>query len=800
MYALGVDLGTVYTAAATWRDGHAEIVSLGSRAATIPSVVLLREDASFLTGEAANRRALMEPGRVAREFKRRFGDSTPIMLGGTPHSPEALMGRLLQSVVSEVTAQQGEPPVALCVCHPANWGPYKTDLLQQAIRMADLNVPVTLSVEPVAAAAYYARQQRVDDGSLVAVYDLGGGTFDAAVVRKTGNSFEIIGRPEGIEHLGGADFDAAVFEHVRSVVGEPLTSLDDSLSSTVAAVARLREECTSAKETLSSDTDTTIPVLLPSFATEVRITRGELERMVRPSLYDTISALNRAIRSAGVTAPELHSVLLIGGSSRMPLVAQLVGAEVDRPVAVDAHPKHAVALGAAWIAGAQKDAEAGPTVAGAPSARAAAPSTSVAASSVAASAAAAAAAARTAREPAPPTAAGGLAAGSAVAADALHRTSAGSGTAAAAVPPAPTALAPGRGTSAADGGWSGPGAGSPGHAPAAPPPSGRSDGAGGNSRGAAAGAAAAGAAGAAAANWPPQQPFSLPGAPQPVAPQSGGTPFGNPQQSFGGPQGGPPQGPGENGAAAAWNNGARPPAPPQAQQAAAPPGASGPPPEKKSLFTRPWGVAIAAAAAVLLVVAPTAWWVGHNLGTSKDGAAAAATSKTPSPTANGSKSPSASGSATTSPSASTSGSAANPPDIYTCPTNADAAIWACFKSAKVADGKINILYTTNFTLSNIQDAAHYHFHMFLANPGLNNTTQPVDAIMQHVPNAGSWFIIYSGAITTIDNNTDRGGKKEPIDVSKYSLFCVRVASGLHGLAYDKKGGFRTGNCVRMTAA
>jgi molecular chaperone DnaK len=347
MYTLGIDLGTTFTAAAVCRDGHAEIASLGSRTAAIPSVVLLRQDASVLIGEAANRRALLEPDRVAREFKRRFGDSTPIILGGTPLSPEALTARLLANVVSEVSAREGTPPSAICLCHPANWGPFKTDLLRQAVRLADLTMPVTLTSEPEAAAVFYAREQRIGVGDVIAVYDLGGGTFDAAVLRRTRDGFEILGRPEGIERLGGIDIDAAVFSHVTTSLGSALSDLDEDDAAAMTAVARLRQECTDAKEALSSDTDVTIPVILPGHSTEVRLTRAELESLVRPSLYDSIGALQRAMASAGVSAEDLHSVLLVGGSSRMPLVAQLVGAELGRPVAVDAHPKHAVALGAA---------------------------------------------------------------------------------------------------------------------------------------------------------------------------------------------------------------------------------------------------------------------------------------------------------------------------------------------------------------------------------------------------------------------------------------------------------------------
>lgn len=350
MYALGIDLGTTYTAAATWRNGHAETASLGSRAASIPSVVLLREDETFLTGEGANRRGLTEPHRVAREFKRRLGDTTPILLGGVPYSAEALMARLLRTVVDEVGKREGGVPTAICVSHPANWGPYKTDLLLQAVRLAGLEEPVSFTTEPEAAAVFYSQQQRIEPGAIVAVYDLGGGTFDAAVLRKTLTGFEILGRPEGIERLGGIDFDAAVFSHVARALGGKLEELDEDDPSVIAAVGRLREECVEAKEALSADTDVSIPVLLPNISTEVRLTRSELESMVRPALYDSIEALKRALRSASVTADQLHSVLLVGGSSRMPVVSQLVGAELGRPVAVDAHPKHAVSLGAAWLA------------------------------------------------------------------------------------------------------------------------------------------------------------------------------------------------------------------------------------------------------------------------------------------------------------------------------------------------------------------------------------------------------------------------------------------------------------------
>jgi molecular chaperone DnaK (HSP70) len=102
-YVLGVDLGTTYTAAAIHRDGRTATVDLGTRTAAIPSVVFLRDDGTFLTGDAASRRGASEPSRVAREFKRRVGDTTPILLGGSPVSADALMAQLLGWVVGAVT-------------------------------------------------------------------------------------------------------------------------------------------------------------------------------------------------------------------------------------------------------------------------------------------------------------------------------------------------------------------------------------------------------------------------------------------------------------------------------------------------------------------------------------------------------------------------------------------------------------------------------------------------------------------------------------------------------------------------
>lgn len=345
-YRLGIDLGTTYTAAAIVEKGRASIVSLGNRAPVVPTVVFLREDDTILTGDAANRRGVTEPGRVAREFKRRVGDPTPLLLGGSPMSAQSLLAKMLRWTVDQVVQLQGAAPEHIAITHPANWGPFKLDLLQQAIRMADLENCTTLT-EPEAAAIYYSSSERVSPGDVVAVYDLGGGTFDAAVLRKTETGFEILGQPEGIEHLGGIDIDEAVFAHVAAALKGALDGLDPDDPAVVAGVARLRSECVEAKEALSTDSEVTIPVLLPGVQSEVTLTRAVFENKIRPMVGETIQALRRALRSAGVEPAGLRAVVLVGGSSRIPLVARMVSEELGRPVAVDVHPKQAIALGAA---------------------------------------------------------------------------------------------------------------------------------------------------------------------------------------------------------------------------------------------------------------------------------------------------------------------------------------------------------------------------------------------------------------------------------------------------------------------
>ncbi len=348
-YLLGIDVGTTRTAAATGRPdagvGDFEIVNLGDRASSVPSVLYLGDDGSVLVGEAAERRSHTSPDHVVREFKRRIGDPTPIVVAGRPWAPEELSARLVRWVIDRVAEREGGPADRIAVTHPASWGGHKKERLGAALTAH--GIPVTFLAEPQAAALHYAAAERVEAGSTIAVYDLGGGTFDAAVVHKDGRGFTLTGRPEGLERLGGIDFDEVVFEHVRAGLPEAFEGLDETDPAVLAAVAAVRRECTEAKEALSSDTDVSIPVLTPGAQGSVRLHRSEFEAMIRPRVEETVEALRRAVTSAGLVPDQLSAVLLVGGSSRIPLVAELVSEQLGRPVAVDADPKNSIAKGAA---------------------------------------------------------------------------------------------------------------------------------------------------------------------------------------------------------------------------------------------------------------------------------------------------------------------------------------------------------------------------------------------------------------------------------------------------------------------
>ncbi|GAB1510811.1 Hsp70 family protein [Actinophytocola sp. KF-1] len=345
-YGLGVDLGTSFTAAAVHSVDGTRMVPLSPQV-TVPSVAYASPDGTLLTGTAAEAAARDgDLGRLATGFKRRVGDPTPLVLGGTPYSADALMAAQLRDVVEAVTRARGGPPETVVLTCPAVWGPYRREHFAEVPRLAGVR-SCHVMTEPEAVAAHYSMERRLGEGEVVVVYDLGGGTFDTTVLRMGPRGLEILGTPEGIEHMGGMDFDETVLAGVDDRLDGAVSALDRSDPVAAAALAEIRALCVRAKEELSTEPDVTLTVPLPSGPRELVLTRLELNEMLRPSVLLTADAVRRTIASAGLRTADVSAILLAGGSARIPLVDQVVSAEFGRPVRTALHPKYTVALGGA---------------------------------------------------------------------------------------------------------------------------------------------------------------------------------------------------------------------------------------------------------------------------------------------------------------------------------------------------------------------------------------------------------------------------------------------------------------------
>ena len=347
-YAVGIDLGTTFTAAGISVAGKLETIPLGAHAVAVPSVAFVDSPMSF--GDEALARGAARPDRLVREFKRDLGQDHPILVDGHALTAEQLTGNLAEWVIARCTQLQGSPPTDVVVTHPASWRSFRRERLAAALSGVARQVGnLTLATEPEAAAVYYATRDRIPDGAVIAVYDLGGGTFDAAVLRKTVTSFEPIGKPAGDATVGGSDLDQELLTFALEQAGHPLRTLDRTNPTIAAELGRLRDAVTRSKELLSIELDVAIGVRLGQPA-EIRITRRDLERLAEPLLDSTLDTFNEALRNAKVTPADLHAIVLVGGGSRMPLVGQMISTTYGAPIAVDTHPKFAICLGAAILA------------------------------------------------------------------------------------------------------------------------------------------------------------------------------------------------------------------------------------------------------------------------------------------------------------------------------------------------------------------------------------------------------------------------------------------------------------------
>ncbi|MBP2476185.1 type VII secretion-associated protein (TIGR03931 family) [Crossiella equi] len=322
---VAVDFGTSSTCVAVSVDGREpQVVVVDGADSVMPSAVYAAADGTLFVGHEAERQAAVDPSRYEPNPKRRI-DEGELLLGTAVLPVLDVVRAVLSRAVAEARRLAGGAPVDLLVLtHPADWGAIRTRVLRQAgNRLAN---ELVLVPEPVAAAVFHSAGHVLADGAALAVLDLGGGTVDASVVRRTGETFQVLAT-RGDPGFGGADIDQLLLEHVGTLVSTVDAPAWRALVEGRELADRrrrrvLRQDVRGAKETLSRHAYTDVP--LPPPFPDAHVTRADLERLVQAPLARAAELVRTTVLNAGLTAGELAAVFLVGGSSRIPLVARLV--------------------------------------------------------------------------------------------------------------------------------------------------------------------------------------------------------------------------------------------------------------------------------------------------------------------------------------------------------------------------------------------------------------------------------------------------------------------------------------------
>lgn len=345
-WTLAIDFGTSNCAGAVYEGDHAESIEVdGDR--RMPSVVFVEPSGDIIVGREAAYRASAQPERVQRAVKRKVGRNDTLLFGDDDVPTTTVIAALLKPFVAEALRQHnGEAPSSVVLTHPARWSDERLAVLDAAAAEAELR-GVTFCPEPVAAAIHYV-DDHLKDGHCVAVYDLGGGTFDTAVLQRTPSAFDVKGLPGGDEFIGGEHFDDRLFNHVGSLIAREDSATWDLIENSDErqwreANATLREQCRTAKESLSNNPT----AYVRAADRDLHITREEFEGLIGQEIERTVSELDRTLQIAGVPREYIGRLYLAGGAGRIPLVHRSLTTDYGERLVTWADPKFVVALGAA---------------------------------------------------------------------------------------------------------------------------------------------------------------------------------------------------------------------------------------------------------------------------------------------------------------------------------------------------------------------------------------------------------------------------------------------------------------------
>ncbi|NDL60373.1 Hsp70 family protein [Phytoactinopolyspora mesophila] len=343
VHPVGIDLGTTYSAIAYINDlGKPEILPNREGEAITPSVVLF-QGGMPLVGSMAKRSAAVAPDDVVQFVKRQMGNRSWSFEAsdGSAYSPEEVSALIIKRLKEDAELILGEGTVSDAVITvPAYFDDARRRATMDAGRIAGVNVLRVIN-EPTAAALAYGIEN--DEDGTILVFDLGGGTFDVTVLRVSGGEFDILGT-EGDRNLGGFDWDNKLIEHVNQrfqAVGRTSLVDDDT------ALADLRDKAELAKRSLTSVPKTQIAVTHGGVSQAVPVTREGFEELTAGLLSRTRHILENVLHDARLSWPDIDRILLVGGSTRMPMVRSMVEELAGKPAERSINPDEVVALGAA---------------------------------------------------------------------------------------------------------------------------------------------------------------------------------------------------------------------------------------------------------------------------------------------------------------------------------------------------------------------------------------------------------------------------------------------------------------------
>ena len=356
--AVGIDLGTTNSCIATLEGGQPTVIVNAEGARTTPSVVAFSKSGEILVGEVAKRQAVTNVDRTISSVKRHMGTDWTVEIDGKKWTPQEISAQVLMKLKRDAEAYLGEPVTDAAITCPAYFNDAQRQATKDAGTIAGLNV-LRIINEPTAAALAYGLEKGKEDERIL-VFDLGGGTFDVSLLEigKDDDGFSTIQvqATNGDNHLGGDDWDQKIIDWL---VGEVKNKYGVDLSKDKIALQRLKEAAEQAKKELSSSTSTSISMqylAMTPDGTPVHLdetlTRAHFEEMTSDLLGRCRTPFNNVLRDAGIGVSDIDHVVLVGGSTRMPAVKELVkeltgGKEANQSV----NPDEVVAVGAAVQSG-----------------------------------------------------------------------------------------------------------------------------------------------------------------------------------------------------------------------------------------------------------------------------------------------------------------------------------------------------------------------------------------------------------------------------------------------------------------